>query len=868
MTNKYRYAIRYGFLVLFLIGEIAFAQERVITSRIMTEEVDGQSRYRVFLVNKSKVVVFESATAESGNVMTLALGDLYFATKEQNDRYSLAKYDDFEDKLEELGWVDVSDLLSRRTPLIVGESRRLGLNVVRPGQVSSLNLDNTLPVRCVSKPDVAAIPVGKPGGEPDNNSENKLNGWSWYYVYGVFKNTESGSQPEDWVLIANSPQLIDQDVQSTEVDEAKAATSRLLGWVKLKDVELWCSNFVLEYNTSANAVAFRQEHAPAKVYRVKDTEGAVQGTEPLDAYIEQEGVRLLRLDPFGMDREYPRLHVLDKQDAIAGGGFWLRVASVGSTNAQVDPVKITRMIIALNDIQRKLRQVDVCFAVDASGSMEKEINAVRAFAKELAARLKRLGTTGQKQVMYLGTALKGEGDGDRDDRFVLDTTLDIHISLISFQDPGGQVDGPAPWYTKKHFAGYDLVERGLGPFPKKEDLRGGRAGEPIHAALLRACTEPGIWRKDSTVRVLICIADEPGKAHGGVNAETVRLKMPDFPESSLSNTPKLKDIPVATRKKMRTKIIGMYCATDEERDDENTFAKFHSNLASLVETPGTANNPGSDIIDVKTDQKNQLLAVQKYVRAIVNKQQSVIKNSLKTLEDTINGEKIQPSALLLSDVALNDRISENPEIKNLEELRQASTVAFFRGYVPFGGAKPDEEPYRVRLLFERTDLEYLASLSKDVGRAINQRFDSKLSDKRSRDRQIAELYIAALTDGIGQRLTPQEIAEKADKLLNDVGTTAVELLGISRSIPLRPDGFLRTRFIDILRLQPKEIKSLGFDLHRKGLGLTRISEGFTVPESFEDILNSEKAPKIRKYWFHKPQDSYLEFCYVPESYLP
>src|SRR5262249_8671002 len=152
--------------------------------------------------------------------------------------------------------------------------------------------------------------------------------------------------------------------------------------------------------------------------------------------------------------------------------------------------------------------------------------------------------------------------------------MDINVSLITYQDLNGK-EGGRPYVSKVHFAGASLerdlarIQAGFADLTRKA-LAGGL--EAIHAGIERAMTEPGGWRDDAAVRIMIVVGDEPGDSgdkeqRSALDRFPVTLPLIKDQLANLKLDPKALDV----WRRATTTVYGIYT-------DPHDFAKFKHNL--------------------------------------------------------------------------------------------------------------------------------------------------------------------------------------------------------------------------------------------------------------------------------------------------
>lgn len=384
---------------------------------------------QVFVINRDDPSVFAQPNGGSPKSVAVKMGEMYFAKDRRSNYYLLAKYDNLQGKWgKELGWVSADDVLLNGTPKTVAEAVKDGVipDESRLRDSSAMTRTNALHLRVVSKPERQIDVSRKPGDSNVGGSNWKF---TWYYVFDLKK--VAGKW---YYLIGTSPTLypvLDPDTSSKNADVS------LLGWIDATSVKEWCSNVVLEYNCDELAVRERlgagrgtttkaRGSKPARIMQGPDWSSKPVATEQVIEYwghldgktSDASGnTPLAQVDPIGLVPSVPRFHVVSKKDD------WYKVATLGSVDGQVSQSEIARTMMKLEDACNKIRQVDLVFVVDATGSMNNEIAAVLKWLQGLSDSVAKRSQTGRMTPIIIG--------GERKE---FPTDMEIFASLISYQD--------------------------------------------------------------------------------------------------------------------------------------------------------------------------------------------------------------------------------------------------------------------------------------------------------------------------------------------------------------------------------------------------------------------------------------------------
>ena len=379
---------------------------------------DGNNRF--FIVDKSGPEVFASAGAtRPDRGPNVGLGDFVFALAETDDRIQVCRVSRG-DVVEEVGWMNRSDLLEQRTgALTVGEAIQQGLEVVRFGLEGSFNTSNTLPFRVVTQPERRTVLRGRPG-TPDGEEESApgVASWRWYYAFD--REVVDGTT---WLLLGDRPRVLNGETYDDT--EENGPREFIRGWAPLDEMTIWATNLALELNTDPVAVTERLEGAgPATVYALRHLRAQPLWQEELEELWGRDGrgrpdmAGRVETDPVGLGPEFPRLVLMQRVEGD------LQVASAASTRPGVSPAEINRIRREVAVVAESLRKADIVFVVDATGSMAKAM-------RETIGLLRRLGEN-LRVFVEEGVPIEIVLPGGRTQ--VISTALDLRVSVIGFQD--------------------------------------------------------------------------------------------------------------------------------------------------------------------------------------------------------------------------------------------------------------------------------------------------------------------------------------------------------------------------------------------------------------------------------------------------
>jgi hypothetical protein len=872
--------------------------------------------FEFFLLKVAKPRVYLAAEGEAARDQPgdLRVGDLFFACGRSNGRVLLGSYRDSggtKGWTRIVGWVAESDLLvSRLEPMSVSEGLKHDLDVTRSDAVGGLSPQNALFLRCVSKPDLRV----RPGTSPGDKSGDPIARFMWFYVYDVRRLDDPASKTsESWLLVGRSPRLLplsdpaesDPALQDTSEKADHQASPVLIGWVPLKSVTLWCSNLVLEYNTAAEAVQFRRERPNERactVYSQRATDSVPLSTEPLDILwgrydpAKPGGVipyESIKLDPFGLHPEYPR-HVVVQ----TWPDGWVEVASIGSTEDRtITEPEIQRLKIRLGMVNNQLRQADIVFVVDATGSMSRWVTQVQKFLETIANSLNPLQHDRQRKKLPLGNG----------GAFDLDTNLDISVSLVSFKDIPNVAAKGNTYTTKVHFARWSLAKQKSDIIREFNsiDFSNGDS-EALHDGL-KAALDPSLWREDSVHRLLVLLTDEPGDTN---DADGVLDAMPAFTEEQRKLVPTLADLDQAAQKKKRTNIVSIY-AGDQGIDQFTNKVQLFSD----------------DVIAIKGVQDGSLRdSVVELLLRLLREKQSEIEGPILFLQRQVTQEEGEaPSLPGLSRLALEEALKRTGV--TLEELKKLTKVAYYQGYVPFlgEGADQDQAPgvkappgFRARVMLNDTELNILYNTASKISTALVDATDLLKKDQDNRRQEafgevpsgqdaksihVCKIFLLAADQISGstafandpqgkkleataikmyerlrelQRLKEDSIARrrqgksgKPDAPPVKVPDSSLALFfKVTENVPIRANGVLSKRAEDLLDYSDEDIKRLGEELDLRARGLHNIINAKVVSEKAIDVTNPQRCPAVGKEWFFTQPGSNTQYAYVPIDYIP
>ncbi len=840
-------------MFLIVLQGIAYGQEPIInTNKSEAGRMGriGRIVYQTYVIDKDFPPVYD----DNGKLKPdkPKLGNFFFGIEEKDGRVQLGKYSEVDDKFTHtLGWVDVENLLTSTEPITVGYAVEQGFleSKIRTNAETNFSEDNHLNLRVVSRPEMKMAPARVPG-EKLSSSQFQF---TWYYVFDVEK-----VEGKLYYLVGNTRELFtDPYMQSTDSSEAEKS---LLGWIEQIKVKEWCSNIVYEYNTEKDAVDDRyapgsrgkstDKRKPAVVYATQEENEKIMGIEHIEElwtpfYTGKEENLMAAHDPRGLDPEIPRFHILEKD------GDWYRIATLGSLkNQKMSVGKIGTLMKKLTEANEKLRAVDIAFVVDGTGSMGTEINAVSKFLQEICnAFLKKMKSA--NSVVTINS-------GGRKIEFSIE--MDINISLVVYQDIGANNE-ETPFNTKVIFAGKPLTENIadiVGGFSKLTSMLSG-GNEALHDGLMTALNHGNIWRGDSSNRIILVIADEPGDS-GDPEQQVVLDKMP-FPKG----LDKQSNIDQDEFKKGETLIYGLYTNSDG-------FDVFKNNLRLVTDVDQrlfhlpqfeSDRSQDNDLINILYD---QVTTAEKMV-------EKRLKDLTKKITDQRNSEPEATDsivAVLLREAAI-DRILKETGISE-NDLSTLGSIAFTEGYIREQQNNHKYKTFRQRVTLTHSDVNNLQTISEQLSTGLYKALESKdIFLKADPKFVIAKALVLAVAEAsnVTSIDTPEKLNESAKELIKKLEgseqNTLRDILQVKNSLPVDDDGLLGMPGDKLLKLKYEELQDHALWLKRKSKCLRNIINGEDAPEEFNKV---DEHKEQNKHWSHRHPQSGVEFYYVPKQYLP
>jgi len=804
---------------------------------------------QIFILNKDVVTLFGTGAKSSniGNRRLLGMGMIYHAkAKDKSGQfYLLGKYDDeYERFTEILGWVGEDDIIMKSTPVTVGEAVRMRI-------LTGYKKSNATPLRVMSKPQKPLIFKDAPHGRQKETGGFR---YSLYYVYDV-----KIANGKVYFLVGKSSKLVDEPLVFSTAFYTQPLPE-LKGWIEADSVQEWVNNLVLEYNAEKSAVAERYiNEIPAMIYESPDIHSRVIAKEPLQEFWghlfmgksgnkRQTKDALANFDPIGIHPDVERLLILDKKDE------WYNVVSLGSiTGKKLSETDIGQLKSKLNKIVANLKKVDVCFVVDATGSMREEIEAVSDFL-DLCMSFPRVANSGETKIHFQTS----EGE-----EMVCDATADINVSLVFYQDIGekdvSESSKQSPFQTKVIFKGVSLktgrTELGkIEKFLEEGKLDGGT--EAMHNGLLRALTEPGIWRKNAYERVLILIADEPGDS-GGANPKQVLRAMPVPKGEGQHNEDALK--------REYTDLYAIYTG------DEG-YKEFKKNLRILT---NKGNKRIFDLQEFKTKGSANKEMLKKQLRIPFENAQANVVSTLNNAFALITEDEKKP---FCGSAVLQKRAVELAAAEagiSIEDLRRLTKgVASFKGWTQLKQEGLTHDVYRERVYISRPRLNRLQRDMEDFAERLNWALKQGGWRGASPQETAVEAYILAVAQASGDDKVVDDKALRRE-LVKEIcageynNESRVKFIRISGDLPVTPKsgGLLGMTVHDLRNLNIRKLSMMTKHLANKARCLQNILDGYSCPEDYMDVV-SEK--RISKNWIHKVvmANTTELYCYVPVQYLP
>jgi len=811
---------------------------------------------QIFILNKDAVMLFGTGAKPSkiGKKKVSGQGTIYHAKNKSGDFYLLGKWDDNIGAFTKiLGWVGKDDFIRQVNPLTVGEAVKMKL-------LNGYKKNNALPLRVMSKPQKPLIFMNEPGGKRIEKGGFK---YSQYYVYDG--KTKDG---KNYFLIGEPSKIVDEPlVFDTAIYQGPLPG--LKGWIEADFVQEWCNNLVLEYNSEKDAVEERYTNEmPAVIYEANTIQSELLAKEPLKAYwkhcVEQNSSgdaedSKANFDPIGIHPDVERLLILDKKDK------WFNVASLGSiTGEKLGETDIGQLKSKLNKTVANLKKVDVCFVVDATGSMRDEIDAVGDFLLDLCTAFANVANNGTAKITF-------QKPGS--DVFLFDAGVDICVSLVLYQDIGAEdiseSSNKAPFQTKVIFQGVSLKTgrtelRKIKKFLDAGKLEGGT--EAMHNGLLRSLTESEIWRKNAYERVLILIADEPGDS-GGANQKDVLNAMPAPNDvDGNHNEDKIK--------RTYTHLYAIYTG-------DTGYRKFKKNLKELTDKSNERIVNLPDFKKHKSADKDMLK--QHLCIPIEVAQENVIKTvnlafDKVTKDDQPSREQrqqiTQKSSLDLQEWAVE--LAAKEAGTSIEELRRLTKgVAYLKGWTQLNQEGLTHDVYRERVYISQPKLLKLQRDMDGFAEQLNSTIKGEAGQWRGASPQetAVEAFILAVAKASGDDKVVED-KEVRRELVKDIcggeyNESLIKFLRISRDLPVTPKsgGLLGMTVHELRNLNIKKLSKMTKHLANKARCLKNILDGYSCPEDYMDVVTQERIPKN---WIHKVvmANTTELYCYVPIQYLP
>ena len=808
--------------------------------------------YQYFILTTTKAKVYEKSTGDAllPQPKPLQLGDVYFAQgKLENDRVHLGEFDAKKKEwASTLGWVAATELIANRvSPLTVGQALERGLTVQRSDEIGGLNPSNVLHLRCVSQPDAKL----QPGSAPLDKGGKPIITFVWFYIYDI-----QVVDGKPWLLAGHRTSLSSETAIAGDSQDP-SPSKNLLGWLPLDKISLWCTNFVLEYNTSADSVNRRiEKKRPAIVHAHRKVDSAPLFTEPLEilsTILNNNGAAhpSIALDPIGLHPDYPRFVVIQSWP-----GEWVEVASVGTQDGSLTQPQIAMMKIKIDETLKSLRKVDIVYVIDTTTSMGDEIATVAKFLGDLSQKFRDL----QFQGTTVDIPIPGE------DPLRLSVDLDIRISLISYNET-----------ATTRFTSLDLknqlpdILRGL------NDLKLSGFFEALHPGMI-AGLAPGVWRGDCATRLVVLVGDEPGDTH---TPELVLKAMMPMSEDQLRIAPEYRSLSEADRKKKVTPIYGIYTGEDVGEGLNQFKANVDPFAVATFSAPALKS----------ADQRKRYGEL---FHGLIKERQEKIKTELDYFVDELSQKPRDPASLPgVSRIAVEEAARRNG--MTIEQFRAFSKIVFFQGFANLhdadwspGKENPPPDPFRIRVMLSHDELTSLVASTEMIGHALDKALNAlKIKDDlpisgmspKGRKLMLCKIFILTQDFVIGGGRKSKDIDEQlqkeAENLLDYINegkgdAKMTRLLRIPDSLPIRADSILALNLKEFVNAAPSRLRKEADWLILKAKGLKRIRNNQVVPEDFLLVEDPKHAPGNRaKYWFTTQSPESTEtYTYVPIGYIP
>ena len=450
------------------------------TSTVLLKNRDDNLRF--FVVDKHSTSIYASRQGPILDNVALRLGEVVFANDESETQVSIGRYHPWS----KIGWVAKHDLLEGVSePMTLGQLKALApqLGFDRAPAVSSsvggrpLRSD-ALFLRALTHPERQTTL----GSFPGDRSGKLLETWGWHYVFDI---EVRNNLP--WILLGKAPALFGLERRPL-TSQDRRATVNLVGWVSLEEVSLWATNMAVELNMDPTAVAHRaRENAPAKIFKTRTTSDA-NWIEPLHLLYEDDGKpksKEVRLDPIGLAPEYPRVLVLDRDDA------YVKVATGVSTTGTITHGEIAQARAQKHNMRELARAVDIVFLVDQSVSMKDEIANVKVLLTDIAKQLNRVvleDLIAGDPLIHLDVIVSVIG---------FDNQLHVHLARASLRQMR-KIQGALNRLHASGSSGEERIHDALVQVLKRNYL----GGETMRRFIVLLTDEPGVTPPEHQERVL------------------------------------------------------------------------------------------------------------------------------------------------------------------------------------------------------------------------------------------------------------------------------------------------------------------------------------------------------------------------------
>lgn len=832
-----------------------------------------------FVVNKDNTELFASAHGTSSS-KKLGLGSLFFVRKapgnpmepkEENSRFEVGVVDKWGD-YEPRGWVGKENLLRGVRPVTVGKLVEDGLLQATGNGSEAFSKENVLPLKVVSKPE-REMKLSKDLVTPGQTQAVKF---SWFHVFDV----ANGPDGSPHYLIGRSPMLkaVEAEINQPEHGGLEAdteASDSLLGWVPKENVQEWPSNLVLEYNAELASLESRYapdqqgsssqaSASPALLFEEPDSGSRPKATEPLDAYWGDFFKQMSQNTPgdstwysafsgngpypIGLKPEFARFHIIDRQEASG----WVRVATLGSASG-ISAGEVVEIQKKIAEAYQELRKVDIVFVVDATGSMGEEIAGVRQFLISLsngfAAGRKGTGkeaTTQEFEIML------------NDQKVRFPTTLDIRVSLVSYQDVGGS-NSSIPYETRVHFSGTRITSDAANINAAFDDLSeanldGGT--EAIHAGLAAALQQTSLANLDSMARFILVVADEEGDS--GDLEQTNVLDLMPLPEGV--------DLASDVAKQNYTQVFGLFTDPDTSR-----FNSFSNNLRMVT-------NVGQNVVHASQfttgGGSGQLELLEDLIWEKISEVPEVIKKRLDLLAQTLSSGSTQPTnagggsintrtaSVLMNEWAVEQAL-QAAGIDRATLTNISNDLAFIEGWVR-------EEDYSRSVLMQKGEIVKLSDGLSRFAASLERFINIGQGDPPAVVmRALAESTYALATGG--GELEESRLEAEVDRIeqeLSQPGSTVGSVLGIINSLPADPNGILGMNLEKINQLTVPGLATIIKTFRRKVSCIDWIQQNRAIPADLTEVDRWTKEKQFRRTWEFTPPQSVVPYIYLPEALIP